>query len=166
MKKHVVLDMDNNHMIMKGNSVGILDFKILHFNPFYKNRDKYNKLENPNEIINKGDDGSITYKRAINIKNWLDNNKFNPNDYFTSSTSKKQNAAWAKLSEDERRRIFAEEWLTESLSQAELIKFLNEVEYKGEEINVAGISNEKKSIWQKIIEILLKFLPFLFFLLQ
>lgn len=55
MKKHVVLDMGNNHMIMKGNSVGILDFKILHFNPFYKNRDKYNKLENPNEIINKAE---------------------------------------------------------------------------------------------------------------
>lgn len=52
-KKHVILDMGNNHMIMKGDSVGILDFKILHFNPFYKNRDKYNKLENPNEIINK-----------------------------------------------------------------------------------------------------------------
>lgn len=119
--------------------------------------DTYEKtIDAINEITNKGDDGSITYKRAINIKNWLDNNKFNPNDYFTSSTSKKQNAAWAKLSEDERRRIFAEEWLTESLSQAELIKFLNEVEYKGEEINVAGISNEKKSIWQKIIEILLK----------
>ena len=118
--------------------------------------DTYEKtIDAINEIINKGDDGSITYKRAINIKTWLDNNKFNPNDYFTSST-KKQNAAWAKLSEDERRRIFAEEWLTESLSQAELIKFLNEVEYKGEEINVAGISNEKKSIWQKIIEVLLK----------
>lgn len=52
-KKHVILDMGNNHMIMKGNSVGILDFKTLHFNPFYKNRDKYNKLDNPNEIINR-----------------------------------------------------------------------------------------------------------------
>lgn len=55
-KKHVVLDMGNNHMVIKGNSVGILDFKILHFNPFYKNRDKYNKLENPNEIINKAEE--------------------------------------------------------------------------------------------------------------
>lgn len=56
MKKHVILDMGNNHMIMKGDSVGVLDFKILHFNPFYKNRDKYNKLENPNEIINKAEE--------------------------------------------------------------------------------------------------------------
>lgn len=107
------------------------------------------------DIIHKGDDGSITYKRAVNINNWIKNNKFNPYDYFTSST-KKQNAAWAKLSDTERMRIFAEEWLTESLSQSELIKFLNEVEYKGEEVNIAGITNEKKSIWQKIIETLLK----------
>ena len=68
-KKHVVLDMGNNHMIMRGNSVGILDFKILHFNPFYKNKDKYNKLENPNEIINKAEELRKPSKNRISSIN-------------------------------------------------------------------------------------------------
>ena len=76
-KKHVVLDMGNNHMVMKGNSVGILDFKILHFNPFYKNRDKYNKLENPTELINKAEELRKPAKNRINNINKIINNIYN-----------------------------------------------------------------------------------------
>lgn len=118
--------------------------------------DTYNQTINAIEkIINTGNKDDIQYKRAVAIKAWIEKSSFNPIDYFTSS-SDSQNAIWAKLSETERKQIFAEEWLTESLTQSELIKFLNEAEYVGEEIKVEGIADEKKTIWQKIIDIILK----------
>lgn len=56
LKKHVIIDTNDNHMIMKGNGVGILDFKILHLNPFYKNRDKVNNVEDANSIVDKAEE--------------------------------------------------------------------------------------------------------------
>lgn len=76
-KKHVILDMGNNHMIVKGDSVGILDFKLLHFNPFYKNRNKYNKIENPNEIVNKAEELTKPTKSNINGVTKLLSNMYN-----------------------------------------------------------------------------------------
>lgn len=107
------------------------------------------------KVIAAGNKDDIQYKRAVAIKSWIEKNKFNPVDYFTTASSK-QNAKWAKLSDAERNQIFAEEWLTESLTQSELMKFLNEAEYVGEEVKVEDIDNEKKTIWQKIIDVILK----------
>ena len=50
-KQHIVLDFDNNHMIVRSHGVGILDFAIIHLNPFYKKRDKCFKTNNPVKIV-------------------------------------------------------------------------------------------------------------------
>lgn len=60
------------------------------------------------------------------------------------------------LSYADKRAWFAEEWLTESLTQSKIIDYLNSTDYKGKEIKVDDIEDTNKSIWQKIIDILLK----------
>lgn len=118
--------------------------------------DTYNALvETIDNIIKEGNKESTDYINALSIKQWLDNNNFNPTDYFTQF-SKKKNAEYANMSEAQRMRIFAEEWLTESLTQPLLMNFMNNHSYRGIEVNVEGITNENKSIWQKIIDLLLK----------
>lgn len=52
---------------------------------------------------------------------------------------------------------FAEEWITESLSQKNLAAVLNNIDYEGEGISdVTGIEEENKSFFQKIIDLLMK----------
>lgn len=60
--------------------------------------------------------------------------------------------AWNNSTQEEKESWFAEEWLVESLTQPNLITFLNNVTYGN--TKVSDIQN--KSIWQKIIETLLK----------
>lgn len=48
-----------------------------------------------------------------------------------------------------------EEFLCESLTQPLLVEYLNNTEYK-EEVDISGINEKKKSIFQKIIDVLLK----------
>ena len=118
--------------------------------------DTYNAtLEAIENIIQTTSEDSAEYKNAIQVRQWLENNKFNPTDYFTQFNAKK-NAQYAAMSEEERSRIFAEEWLVETLTQPLLMNFLNSTEYRGQEVAVEGIANENKSIWQKIIDLLLK----------
>ena len=118
--------------------------------------DTYNALvETIDNIIKEGNKENVDYINALSIKQWLDNNNFNPTDYFTQF-SKKKNAEYANMSEAQRMRIFAEEWLTESLTQPLLMNFMNNHSYRDIEVNVEGITNENKSIWQKIIDLLLK----------
>ena len=52
-------------------------------------------------------------------------------------------------------KVNMEEFLCESLTQPLLVEYLNNTEYK-EEVNISGISEKKKSIFQKIIDVLLK----------
>ena len=52
---------------------------------------------------------------------------------------------------------FAEEWITESLSQKNLAAVLNNITYEGEGAHdVIGIEEENKSFFQKIIDLLMK----------
>ena len=52
---------------------------------------------------------------------------------------------------------FAEEWITESLSQKNLAAVLNNITYEGEGAHdVTGIEEENKSFFQKIIDLLMK----------
>lgn len=116
-------------------------------------------VETYEDIIKNGNPDSDDYKNAVLVRDWIELNKFNPTDYFTKFTAEK-NTEYAAMSEDERRRIFAEEWLVESLTQPLIMNFMNTHEYlvdgKRVEVQVEGIANEKKSIWQKIIDLLLK----------
>lgn len=116
----------------------------------------YNKfIEAVEHDANYGDRNSERYSLAVNIKKWIEDNGFTFKDYFERIKAK-QKDNYIELSEDEQRRIFAEEWLVESLSQSSIIKYLNQVEYTGEGIAVVTEDNEKKSIFQKIIDVLLK----------
>ena len=116
----------------------------------------YNKfIEAVEHDANYGDRNSERYSLAVNIKKWIEDNGFTFKDYFERIKAK-QKDNYIELSEDEQRRIFAEEWLVESLSQSNIIKYLNQVEYTGEGVAVVIEDNEKKSIFQKIIDILLK----------
>lgn len=118
--------------------------------------DTYNAtLEAIENIIQTASENSAEYKNAVQVRQWLENNKFNPTDYFTQFNAEK-NAQYAAMNEEERSRIFAEEWLVETLTQPLLMNFLNSTEYRGQEVAVEGIANENKSIWQKIIDLLLK----------
>lgn len=118
--------------------------------------DTYNAtIEAIENIIQNYSEDSAEYKNAVIVRKWLEDNKFNPNDYFTQFTAEK-NAQYAAMSEEERRRIFAEEWLVETLTQPTIMNFLNNTEYRGEEVSVEGIESSKKTIWQKIIDLLLK----------
>ena len=116
----------------------------------------YNKfIEAVEHDVNYGDRNSEHYSLAVNIKKWIEDNGFTFKDYFERIKAK-QKDNYIELSEDEQRRVFAEEWLVESLSQSNIIKYLNQVEYTGEGVAVVTEDNEKKSIFQKIIDILLK----------
>lgn len=116
----------------------------------------YNKfIEAVEHDVNYGDRNSERYSLAVNIKKWIEDNGFTFKDYFERIKAK-QKDNYIELSEDEQRRVFAEEWLVESLSQSNIIKYLNQVEYTGEGVAVVTEDNEKKSIFQKIIDILLK----------
>lgn len=118
--------------------------------------DTYNAtLEAIENIIQTANEDSAEYKNAVRVRQWLEDNKFNPTDYFTKFTAEK-NAQYAAINEEERARIFAEEWLVETLTQPLLMNFLNNTEYRGQKVSVEGIANENKSVWQKIIDLLLK----------
>lgn len=118
--------------------------------------DTYNAtIEAIEDIIKTENADSNRYKNAVRVRDWLESNKFNPTDYFTQFNAEK-NAQYAAMSEEEHARIFAEEWLVETLTQPLLMNFLNNTEYRGQEVLVEGIANENKTIWQKIIDLLLK----------
>ena len=118
--------------------------------------DTYNAtLEAIDNIIKTANPDSAEYANAAAIKKWLQDNKFNPTDYFTKFT-KEKNEEYAKLSEAQRNRIFAEEWLVESLTQSLIMNFMNTQSYHGKEVQIEGLAEEKKTIWQKIIDLLLK----------
>ena len=125
-------------------------------NLVYDLLDTYNAtVEIVEKILKTEDKTSSRYKNAKLVKEWLDKNKFNPVDYFTNF-NRETNDDYAKLTQEQRNRIFAEEWLVETLTQNLLINFLNSVEYRNQEILVDGIKKEDKTIWQRIIDLLLQ----------
>lgn len=93
-------------------------------------------------------------KEGLAIRNWLEKSNFTPNQYF-NSLPKADRQKWTAATEEQRRRQFAEEWLAESLSQPTIIKYLNTIQYR-EGVSVSNITEENKTIWQKIIDILAK----------
>lgn len=93
-------------------------------------------------------------ENANNIKAWLEKHNFTPNGYV-NSLNKEDRQRWNNYSEYEKRRRFAEEWLAESLSQPTIIKYLNDTKYS-DNIRTVDIADENKTIWQKIIDILVK----------
>lgn len=118
--------------------------------------DTYNAtLEAIEDIIQNANEDSAEFKNAVAVRNWLEENKFNPVDYFTQF-NKEKNEVYANMSEEQRARIFAEEWLVETITQPLIMNFLNNTNYRGKEVIVEGIAEENKTIWQKIIDLLLK----------
>ena len=110
-------------------------------------------INNPNKYTTE------QVEQAKRFKDWLIENKFNIDEYF-DTLSKKDKEYYEKHPE-EKARTFAEEWLVETLSQPLFMRFMNNIDYVDAngntvKIKVAGIPNEKKSIWQKIIDCLLK----------
>ena len=93
--------------------------------------DTYNQfVKAVEERANDGD------RDAIAIKNWIEKNNFKPDSKFVKN--------------DVDNRIFAEEWLVESMTNGPITKMLNEITYEGE-----VRTSEKKSIFQKILELVL-----------
>ena len=82
------------------------------------------------------------------LRKWVNNgaftsardyvNKIQPNNTYT---------------DEQANRIFAEEWLVESLSQGYIMNYLNTINYNADITDNAV--EQEKSIWQKIIELLL-----------
>ena len=95
-----------------------------------------------------------TSEEAANLRDWVAKSKFTLEDYF-DSLPKADKEKWSKRTDEEKRRLFAEEWLAESLSQSLLMRYLNKVNYSniGTPIDT-NVGN--KSLFQKIIEALLK----------
>lgn len=118
--------------------------------------DTYNEtIKALDNIIANENPNSIEYKKAKNLKDKLEINHLNPNTYFTYGSAE-QVEEYNKLSQEEKDAIFAEEWLVECLSQDVLMKFLNDTKYSKGEVIVDDIKEKNKSIWQKIIDLLLK----------
>lgn len=101
------------------------------------------------------DKQSQRYKDALILRNWIESNKFTPTEYF-AKLSAEQQRYWSEQSQEERDRHFAEEWLVESISQPFILNYLNNTNYTGEDISIEGIDNNAKTIWQKLIDVLLK----------
>lgn len=114
--------------------------------------------------LNNEDKSSERYKLAERIKKWLDHNNFNIENYGRlinkdkdpKRAEEKFKKNWVSKSQEEKERIFAEEWLAESLTRKDIINYLNTTEYNGKEIIVENIDFKKKSLWQKIIDALIK----------
>lgn len=121
--------------------------------------DVYNKtIEAIENVIKTKAKNDPLYRDAVSVKNWIEQNKFNPIDYFTKFDAK-TNQKYADMSESEKDRIFAEEWLVETLTQPLIASFMNNNDYydaSGRLGNIEGIKEENKSLWQKIIDLLLK----------
>lgn len=93
--------------------------------------DTYNQfVKAVEERANNGD------RDAIAIKNWIEKYNFKPDNKFVKN--------------DVDNRTFAEEWLVESMTNGPITKMLNEITYEGE-----VRTTEKKSIFQKILELVL-----------
>lgn len=88
---------------------------------------------------------------AQKIKEWIELNKLTPTEYFNNFDE----ATREKYSVEEKNRIFAEEWLVECLTRKELVDYLSNTLYK-EDVKIADVAEENKTIWQKIIDVLLK----------
>lgn len=96
-----------------------------------------------------------TSPEAKVIRDWITTNKFTPTEYFTTLSAEQQRV-WSNKDEIDRQLKFAEEWLVESITQPAIIRYLNNTPYNGDVISVDGIDDSAKTIWQKIIDILLK----------
>ena len=75
-------------------------------------------------------------REALILKNWIKENNFKPNKEF--------------IKDDKDDREFVEEWLVESITNQPITQFLNKIQYEG-----VIETTEKKSILQRIIDIIL-----------
>lgn len=90
------------------------------------------------------------YRQAKEINDKLFKQGFSVEEYF-----KVDEERYKDLTDRQKDRIFAEEWLVETLVNSGMIRFMNELQYKDEVIDIQGLENNKKSIWQKIVDLLL-----------
>lgn len=144
---------------------------LIHEN-FHKQFNEH-KIFEQQEIV---DELLKTYELFIEaLNNRINNNEYSDNErsqakiildginkynltfesYFNALGLSNENITEEEL--NRRKRVFAEEWLVESLTQKAIVDFINKVEIN-DEIDVNKI--EKKSIFQKIINILLKLFNF------
>lgn len=86
------------------------------------------------------------YELAQKFLKWIEDEKFNPTDYAANLSDK----VTGNITPERR---FAEEWLVESLTMPGIAEFLNTAYSKK-----GNLDDTNKSIWQKIIETLLKIL--------
>jgi hypothetical protein len=70
---------------------------------------------------------------------------------YANNLSEQYRQIWDSRTEEENRKIFAEEFLVECLTQPILTKYLNETESIGE-----YKTNKAKSLWQKIMQVIIK----------
>lgn len=96
------------------------------------------------------DTSSPRHEQAVQIQEWINNNKFNPNDYGSTLPYKAKQAYYKNGIPNT--DTFFEEWLTESLTQPAIMQYLNSVYYG--EVNVD--TNKAETIFQKIIKVLLR----------
>ena len=106
-------------------------------------------VENPSKYIDVNDKrNEAILKQVEEVKKALDPSWFNPTNYYDKTKLKN----WAKKNPKEANEQFYEEWLVESLTNNGLINLLNNIQYGNTVID----NNAPKSLFQKIIDILLK----------
>lgn len=83
------------------------------------------------------------------ILKWIEENNFTLDGYANNLPKKERE----HLNENELRQLFAEEWLVESLSQQAILNAMNDIKSTRGDSNIEG---ENKSLFQKIIDAILK----------
>lgn len=88
------------------------------------------------------------------INKWVNDNNFTLDQYF-EHLPENDKLKWQSSTEEQRRKQFAEEWLAESISQPAIMRYLNNIDYSTNS-NISNLEDVNKTIWQKIIEVLIK----------
>ena len=94
--------------------------------------DTYNQFKNA--VYNRATNGDET---AIRLRTWIEENNFTPDKFKTRNTGDTA--------------IFAEEWLVESITQPDIVNFLNTIDY----VESNGEVNRNKTLLTKILELFL-----------
>lgn len=112
-------------------------------------------IETLNDRINNNEYSDNERSQAKIILDGINKYNLTFESYFNTLGLSNEDITEEEL--NRRKRVFAEEWLVESLTQKAIVDFINKVEIN-EEIDVN--KTEKKSILQRIIDVLLKLFNF------
>lgn len=102
-------------------------------------------IETLNEKLNNPDISEAERTQLNKILDFITNDK-QFGKYYNAYKNNPTEAA---------KQLLVEEWLAETYSQPALIKYLNNTNYKDEQIDINGVKSNK-SIWQKIIDKILQ----------